>query len=361
MNQWSMLVRVICVIGVIVSGCSSPEVDKNAVKYITKRSQIEKQTVSVVVQTVCEDVFLQELNSNGHLIAAEKAAIPFKVQEQIIDLKVNNGQRVTKGQEMAQVESFQYKKAFTDCQNLFEKARIDLEDQILGYSYSMKDTATMPPNLLKIAKIRSGYNQALSNLSEAKYNFDNTTIRAPFEGVVSNLEAQVHNPSSAYEKCCEVINDAVMVVEFSVLESEMSFVEKGSAVELVPYALPNKSFIGHISSVNPSIDENGMIEVKADVNNPEGKLVDGMNTKVIIKKEIKDCIVIPKSAVLYRQNRKVVFVHEDGLAKWVYVEVGEENSTHVTITDGSLKPGQEVIISNNLNLAHETAVSVFTE
>ena len=83
-----------------------------------------------------------------------------------------------------------------------------------------------------------------------------------------------------------------------------------------------------------------------------------MNTKVIINKEVKDCIVIPKSAVLYRQNRKVVFVHEDGLAKWVYVETGEENSTHAAITDGSLNPGQEIIVSNNLNLAHETPVKI---
>ncbi len=51
----------------------------------------------------------------------------------------------------------------------------------------MKDTATMPPNLLKIAKIRSGYNQALNNLNEAKHSFNITSLRAPFDRIISNL------------------------------------------------------------------------------------------------------------------------------------------------------------------------------
>ena len=66
----------------------------------------------------------------------------------------------------------------------------------------------------------------------------------------------------------------------------------------------------------------------------------------------------PKTAVLYRQNRKVIFVYAKGIANWVYVKVGQENSSDITIIDNSLKPGPEVSVSNNPNLAHETAVIV---
>ncbi|MCU4177870.1 biotin/lipoyl-binding protein, partial [Carboxylicivirga sp. N1Y90] len=88
-----------------------------------KKLYVEKRTTEVIVKLVQTNLFTQELHSNGQLSAKEKALIPFKVQEQIIDLKVNNGQRVKKGQVLAQVESFQYKKTLRDCRDQFEKAR----------------------------------------------------------------------------------------------------------------------------------------------------------------------------------------------------------------------------------------------
>lgn len=325
---------------------------------IAKKSYVDKQAVKVSVEAVRQGAFARELVSNGKLMAKEKAVVPFKVQEQIIALKVHNGQRVQQDQLLAQVEPFQYQKQLSDCNNQYEKACIDLEDKLLGYGYSMKDSASIPVNILKMARIRSGYNQAWSNLQEAQRNFAHTSVTAPITGVIANLEAQANNPSSQYKKCCVVINDAVMLVEFTILEGEMQLIRTGQQVAVTPFASPNASYNGIVSALNPSVDEHGMITIQAEVANPDGELMDGMNAKVLVKNEQPACIIIPKSAVLYRQNRKVVFVHEEGIAKWVYVEIGQENSSEVTISDESLKPGQEVIVSNNLNLAHETPVIV---
>jgi RND family efflux transporter MFP subunit len=181
---------------------------------------------------------------------------------------------------------------------------------------------------------------------------------APISGVVANLEARANNPSSAFNKCCEVLNDRLMKVDFMVLEGEMGMIAAGQKVEVIPFANTVERAFGAITAINPSVDANGMIQVTAQVDNPTGKLMDGMNVKVLVKREVPNCIVIPKSAVLYRQNRKVVFVSENNKAIWVYVEVGLENSTEVTITDNSLTEGQQVIVTNNLNLAHETPIAV---
>lgn len=328
---------------------------------IAKKSFVKKQAVKVSVDVVRQAAFARELVSNGKLMARVKAVVPFLIQEQVTKVNVRNGQRVQKGMLLAELEPFKYKKQLEDCRDEYEKACIDLEDQILGYGYSMNDTASVPLNILKMARIRSGYNKAMSNLSEARRNFAHTSIEAPISGVIANLEAQANNPSSQYEKCCEVINDLVMQVEFSILEGEINLVQKGQSVEITPFAHPDKHYSGVVTAINPTIDEHGMINIQAEVKNINGELMDGMNAKVLVKNEQPDCIIIPKTAVLYRQNRKVVFVHEKGIAKWVYVEIGQENSTEVTIIDGSLQPEQEVIVSNNLNLAHESPVTVNRE
>jgi len=336
--------------------CTDTKNDADQDSDIAKKSYTEKEVVRVKTAIVSQGNFAQELVSNGKLQAKEKAVIPFLVSEQITKVKVHNGQRVAKGALIAQLEPFKYRKQLDDARNQYEKAQIDLEDHLLGYGYALKDTAKTPANILKMARIRSGYNQALSNLKDAKRNFANTSIKAPFNGVIANLKAQAHNPSSQYEYCCELIADAVMQVEFTVLEAEMRQVKKGQCLTILPYANNKQSYQGKITAVNPTIDKHGMISVLAEVKNSDGSLIDGMNVKVLAKNNKADCLIIPKSALLYRQNRKVVFIKEEDIAKWVYVETGDENSTEVTIIDESLKEGQEVIISNNLNLAHETPV-----
>ncbi len=328
------------IFNLLLFGCSSTA-EKEKDEDVAKKSHIKKQAVKVTVKKVREGAFSRELMSNGKLLAKKKATVPFLVQEQIAVVKVKNGQRVQKGELLAQVEPFKYKKTLDDCRNQYEKARIDLDDRLLGYGFSLKDSAKVPANILKMVKIRSGFNQALSNQKEAERNFAHTMIKAPIGGVVANLEAKENNPSSLYKKCCEIINDGVLLVEFSVLEGEMSQVKRGQKVEVTPFANPNQSYKGIVTAINPTIDEHGMIRIEAEISNRNGKLLDGMNAKVLIKNRQPASIIIPKTAVLHRQNRKVVFVHEDGVAKWVYVETGEENSSEVTITDESLKPIQK--------------------
>lgn len=340
------------------TACNGNKGDKESEEDVAKKSYVEKQTVKVSVAKVRKGGFARELISNGKLSAKQKAVVPFRVQEIISEVRVKNGQRVKKGQLLALVDSYKYRKQLDDSRNQYEKARIDLEDQLLGYGYSLSDTSRVPPNILKMARIRSGYNQALSNYNEARRNYADTRVKAPIDGVVANLEAKTDNPSSQYKKCCEIIDDKALIVDFPILEGEIGLVDTGQPVEVIPFAMQEKSFKGVVTSINPAVDEHGMILVQAQVNNPGGVLIDGMNVKVLVKNIVPNCIIIPKTAVLYRQNRKVVFVHENGIAKWVYVITGLENSTEVTITDNSLKPGQEVIISNNLNLAHETPVEI---
>ncbi len=70
-----------------------------------------------------------------------------------------------------------------------------------------------------------------------------------------------------------------------------------------------------------------------------------------------EALVIPKSAVVLRSGRQVVFTLDGDKAMWHYVTTGLENLDQYTVTDG-LAPGMTVITSGNINLAHETPVKV---
>ena len=52
---------------------------------------------------------------------------------------------------------------------------------------------------------------------------------------------------------------------------------------------------------------------------------DGMNMNVLVRRLLKDKMVVPKSAIIKRQNSDILFVVSKGEAIWKYVKVGEEN------------------------------------
>jgi membrane fusion protein (multidrug efflux system) len=86
-----------------------------------------------------------------------------------------------------------------------------------------------------------------------------------------------------------------------------------------------------------------------------------MNVKVSIKRAIPGQLVVPKQSVVLRQNREVLFRYTKGTAYWTYINVLDENENQYSVIaaeGATLELGDTVIISNNLNLAHESEVEV---
>ncbi len=322
---------------------------------LARVAHVETPVTKVKTTTAQLSDFEIEIVSNGSVEAKHKAVVPFVVQEHIKSILVKEGDFVKHGQLLGSVEPFSYEKRVASAQNSYKQALVDLEDRLLGYGYKIEDSLEIPKEYFEMARLRSGYNSAQIALEEAEYALKKTYIRSPIDGVVSNLEARLHNPSQSYSKFCDILDMSSVHIVFKLLETELSGVEIGQKVLLFPFALKGEEYEGKVVSINPNIDDKGMVRIVAEIPNKSNKLIDGMNGRVILKKSSAKNIAVPKTAVIYRQNRQVVFVYQDDKAIWTYVETGLENSTHIAITDG-LTEGMEVIYDNNINLAHESPV-----
>jgi RND family efflux transporter MFP subunit len=310
---------------------------------------------AVLVKTIKLELstFYHELISNGKAYSSQKAVVPFKVNGIINELYIQNGQKVRSGDLLAVIEDFDYRSKLTSSKQALGKAEINFKDDLLS-NYFTSDTTGLSPAKIKVSRIRSGLDDALTALSVAEYNFNNTRVYAPITGTVANLEATRWNPSQNYKSLCTIIYDEIMNVEFPVIESEYGFISKGMPVGIIPFINDSIVISGKITQINPQVDENGMIKVKAEFRN-NGRLIDGMNVKVVIRKPVRNRLVVPKEALVIRQGKDVIFVRQDSLAIWKYVNVEFENSTSVSIKEG-LEPGDLVIVGGNVNLAHETIV-----
>lgn len=305
--------------------------------------------------------FRKQLISNGRLHAISRAELSFRTNGVVSEVNYGEGTRVAKGAVISAIESESQRLAYESSKIALAKAEYDLYDLLAGLGYDAKDTLSVSKEVLSMAKMRSGYDVAINSLQKSRLDLEGCKVVAPFAGKVTNLKAQKYSQTPS-DPACVIIDDSRMEVEFSVLESEYSFLAKGLDVKIIPYADMTISVSGKIKSINPSVDDKGKIKVTAEVRN-DGRLIDGMNVKVVVEKEITDQLVVPKSAVVIRDNLEVLFTYKDGRAQWTYVYVVMSNSeNHSVIANEErgaiLNEGDQIIISGNLNLADGSSVTV---
>lgn len=354
-----MYYRFILPLTLLLLACNGKEKQKeeNEDEQYAKIEQQDEKTI-VKVQVAREDRFKLELVSNGKAEANRKAALNFEVADVVRKVNVKNGDRVKKGDIIAEVDDEKAKFALEDARLSLQKAFLDLKLAIINEGFkTLDDTVQLPPRRKEAMYLQCGYTSSVKAFEKAQKEYTLVKTRAPFDGIIADLEAKPYNQTSAYKSLCTLIDDSKMEVVFNVLETEIGNLHSGMEVEITPYANHEYTLTGKITEVNPRIDENGMVKVKAITDNHQGLLIDGMNVSILIKRQIDHKIIIPKSAVLPRQGKKVVFVCQKGKAIWRYVTTGYENSMEVSVEEG-ISPGDTVIYENNLGLSHMNTVII---
>lgn len=321
-----------------------------------KTTKVEDKATEVKTKLLEYQDFNYELISNGTVAAMNRAELRFQTQEVIRKIYVKNGDRVTKGQKIAELDRFKLEIAKKQAMESLEQAKLSLQDILLGQEYSIADSLNIPAGVMKVAKTKSNYEQSLNNYIIAEYNLGAATLYAPFDGVVANMTAKEFNlPGS--EAFCMIIDNRSPEVVFNILESEMPLINLKNKVVVSPVFLSSHTVEGYVSEINPLIDKNSMMRVKAVISNKDGKFYEGMNVKVRIQLLLGKRLAVPKSAVVLRNNKEVVFRLRDDRAAWVYVKTAQENSDSYVITEG-LNEGDRIIYDGNINLADDAPVVV---
>lgn len=345
----------IALVSAFYSCSSNKENDKGEDDKVTEIT--DGKLVEVKAKLMEYQDFNYELISNGTIAALNKADLRFQSQEHIVKIYVKNGQRVTKGQKLAELDKFKLENSMEQAQESLERAKLDLQDVLIGQGYSLRDSTHIPPEIMKIAKIRSNYEQSNNSYIMAKYNLDMATLYAPFSGVVANLIVKEYNQPGG-EPFCTIIDNQSPEVIFNILENELPLINLNDKVIVSPFSQNTYSIEGKVSEINPTIDKNGMVRVKAVISNRDNKFHEGMNVKVRVQRLLGKQLVIPKSALVLRTNRKVVFTLKNNKAMWNYVETAQENSDSYVVIPDKINAGDSIIYEGNMNLMDMVPVTL---
>jgi len=328
-------------------------------KEATEESNTTKQNTKIQVNTivVSPKIFNKQIISNGVIETKGKADLRFKTAERIRKIYVKNGQVVSKGKLLAVLDNQLLANKVKQAKIALKNAEVSLKREKIIFGIHKQQEKDVNQNILKTVYAKSGYKEAKARLENAQLLYQQTFLKAPFAGKISNLNTKTGNYIATSDVFCTLIGTSKnqTQVVFDILEQEVHLISKGASIQIISFADKNKKYTGKIVEINPLVDENGLIKVKATLTDNTKELLSGMHVKVYINKPLEKLIVIPKQALVLRSNKEVVFTVKNNLAKWNYVHIFDENASSYAIDKG-LKIGDTIIISNNLNLAHDALI-----
>lgn len=203
--------------------------------------------------------------------------------------------------------------------------------------------------------------QAEAAVELARIQMDETTIRAPFDGIVAELyvtEGSMVGPSTPVALFVSRELEAIINVE----ESRIQEVKPGQHAAIKVKAYPDEDFPAVVTSVAPVADSaTRTFVVKVTPVDEAGKLRGGMYADLALLIEEKQAaLLVPRAAVTLINNKEAVYVVHDDVAHVRPVTTGLTDSENVEILSG-LQPGEMVVTAGQTSLSDGTRVRVASE
>ena len=303
-----------------------------------------------------------------------------KVQGFITKIFVKEGQTVSAGQVLFELDNQTYQAQVRQAQAGVNTAKAQLNTAQLTYENTKKLHENKVVGDFELQSSENTYEtakaalaQALAAQASAQEMLSYCYVKSPASGVVGSLPFKVGNLVSGSNVLTNVSNNSSMEVYFSMTEKDVLEMSKASgnissAVQSLPAVklqLADGTVYGHEGKVTKAsglIDAaTGTVQMIAVFSNPEKMLKSGGSGTIIIPRTQTSAIVIPQACVTEVQNKKFVYTLGEGnKAKYTEITVDPQNDGNNYVVTGGLKAGDKYITNGITKLTDGMEIAPIT-
>ena len=316
---------------------------------------------------VSRDTLWIRITASGRAAAFRRATLSARVPGQVRDVGVRENDPVGSDAFLIQIDTTEYALALARANSTLTGAQADYE-RIVLFDDEIAD-ARVREERARVARSRSGLDEAMVGVREAELELSWTRIGAPFAGRVADLRVVPGQFVAQGDELVTIVELDPIKVEAQVLEGEIGLLEEGRRATMTFAAFPGQTFVGRVETINPVVDlETRSARVTVLLPNPGGRIKPGMYASVSLDAQhFTGRILVPRSAVLERDRRTMLFVFNEeegeiGRTEWRYVTTGLENDRVVEIVENTetsmVDPGEIVLVDGHHFLGHDAAVQL---
>ena len=347
--------------------------------------------VTIVAQ-VYPSQSLSVLNASGYIVAERKAAVASKITGRLVDLMVEEGSKVKKGQIIARMESDDVtaaknqaaanlvnalaalEQAKTD-RNIARRENFRYQGLVADGSVSQSDWDAINT---RYKRSEEGVKVAEANvlalkaaLEGAKAGLDYTLIRAPFDAVVLTKNADIGDivtpfaaVATAKAAVVTIADMRSLQVEVDVSETNIVGIRVGQACDIQLDALPAIRFRGEVYTIVPTVDRTkATVLVKVRFLDKDPRMLPDMSAKVsflsrnLKTEELKPRLAVNGSALVGKTDQTRVFVLQGNHVQETSVQTGVKLGDMIEIISG-LKSGDRVVINPPKGMKNGTKIKI---
>ena len=337
-------------IAALASGCGVGEAS------ITPDSEIRAATPIPVETALPSRVDILATYETTSTIASDAdAPAVAKVGGEVVSLLVEEGDRVSQGQVLAELDGERLRLEMLSTKANLDQVRSEYERYTDLAARGLVSEAMFEGLKYDLEALEAAYKLA-------RLNLDYSRIRAPIDGVVSSRNIKLGQSIDVSDVAFRITDTSELLAYLQIPQAELGRISAGQMATLRVDAMPDMTFSATIARISPTIDmRNGTFRATAFIDNSSSDLAPGMFARFSVAYERHtDALVIPQGAVIEEDDQASVYVVAEGAVSRRTIEVGIKSGDLVEVVDGlagdeeivvtgqsSLRDGSKVLASNN--------------
>jgi membrane fusion protein, multidrug efflux system len=320
---------------------------------VAQNGSANRTMIPVVTETLEKITFNHYFNASGAVVAAREAYISPEVNGQIQDVFVKEGDRVTKGQILARLNTEVTNKSIDELKtslvlatDIFERQK-RLWEQKIGSE-------------LQFLEAKNNKASLENRLATLQAQLDMATVTAPIDGVIEKVSQKKGELAAPGMQMIHLVNLNELLVRADVSERFVSTVKRGDTVELTFPSYPDFKVNVPVSRIGNVVNKNNRtFEVELKIDNRGEMLKPNMIAVLNINDfTAENSIVIPSKVIKEDLKGKYLYVAvkegNDLVARKRYITPGRTYYDKTRITSGLSE--NEMLIVEGYNRVNDGAL-----
>jgi len=311
------------------------------------------QTTQAQTLTVQSTQIPEHYTTSGAVASDHRVSISAQISGYIKAMNVREGDKVTAGQVLVQIDP-------TDAKQAYLQAQADLKDAQADLKRFKELLASGAISSQKVDKAKLRYDVAKSNVARAKNQLSYAEVRSPVDGVVVEKRLSIGDLASPGAPILAIEDPNSLLVSTYVSENYVSKIHEGDTVDITIESL-HKTFAGTVRQVVQAADPvSHQFLVKVALT-PAADIHPGMFAQAGFRVGERHAILIPKAVIMSHSGLNAVYiVDKDGLAQYRLIRLGTTDGDQVEVVSG-LHDGDTIAWNGNPSIKSGMKVQAVNE
>jgi RND family efflux transporter MFP subunit len=310
--------------------------------------------------TVSEQASGKIRQFSGVVEAADSSSISFEVSGNVREVRVDVGDRITKGQVLAVLDKRTYNLNVKAAEAEVGRAKVQLADKRNDLDRFQRINKQDPGAVSQAAidQSQAAVDGALkqvqftkSGLKLAQRDLNKTVLRAPFDGVIANRYIDAFNEVARGQKCFDTYELTGMEVAISIPEDAIDDIQMDQKGEIQFSVFADRTYHGRVTEISKVAGTANAFPIKLTIEDPDQRIRPGMTARVTLQlsgDDQKAAYLVPLAAIAQRGDttKGFVFIYnsQTSTVKKTQIEAGSVRGNSAVIS-GGVKAGDIVAVA----------------